>query len=484
MKLVLRIALCCSLAAGAGLAQRRAGGGFSSGGSRGGGIARGGGGGGFNGGGVFRGGGFSGGGGFRGGGFTGGGGFRGGGIGIGRSSGFRGYYGGYGGYYGGYGGYYSPYFYSGYGLGYGYSPWYSDYGYNSYPDYSYPVYQSSPNVTVVYAPPAPAPAPSTVYVERPNPATREYDQYGQQTKGDLLPHQSAQAETSGMVLHPAGLKRCVLPIVGKDEQPFALRLVNHAARQHIHIGNSHRAHRTCRLALPTADTAPDCVATDTGTQPSAPVVAFQFAGEQLHQRAGPTAAPTGIGGQLMQTPARPAVKNRHGPAGRRRVVVVIIRDQTVHEEQSPSSIRDILRLPPTPTLGQDIAAFQQSIPAVEVLRVMLEVVLPAGGAGEHRQMPRRLVSKLRVRRHMIRSEAQLRFGGAGGKSDDRTAEAAHERVNDWTHEWTFFLSGGSTERQPQQDFLLGNNSSDCFRNLAGEISEISSASKLLHGLPE
>src|ERR1035438_6895722 len=172
MKLVLRIALCCSLAVGAGVAQRRAGGGFSSGGSRGGGIARGGGGGGFTGGG------FRGGGGFTGGGFTGGG-FRGGGI--GRSSGFRGYA-GYGGYYGGYGGgYYSPYFYSGYGQGYGYSPWYSDYGYgyNSYPAYSYPAYQPSPNVTVVYPPPAPA--PSTVYQQRPNPLTREYDQYGQQT---------------------------------------------------------------------------------------------------------------------------------------------------------------------------------------------------------------------------------------------------------------------------------------------------------------
>src|ERR1019366_9450217 len=127
MKLVLRIALCCILAAGVGVAQRHGGGGSI--------------------GGAFRGGGFRGGG-----------------------------YGGYGGYYGSY---YSPYFYSGYGLGYGYSPWYSDYGYNSYPDYSYPVYQSSPNVTVVYAPPAPA--PSTVYLERPNPATREYDQYGQQT---------------------------------------------------------------------------------------------------------------------------------------------------------------------------------------------------------------------------------------------------------------------------------------------------------------
>jgi hypothetical protein len=171
MKLVLRIALCCILAAGVGVAQRHGGGGSIGGGSRGGGGSIGGG---------FRGGGGSIGGGFRGGGSIGGG-FRGGGSigGAFRGGGFRG--GGYGGYGGYYGSYYSPYFYSGYGLGYGYSPWYSDYGYNSYPDYSYPVYQSSPNVTVVYAPPAPAPAPSTVYVERPNPATREYDQYGQQT---------------------------------------------------------------------------------------------------------------------------------------------------------------------------------------------------------------------------------------------------------------------------------------------------------------
>ncbi len=187
MKLVLQIALCCSLAAGVGVAQRRAGGGATSGGSRGGGgISRGGGGGGFTGGG-FRGGGMGGGfrgggigGGFTGGGFRGGGiggGFRGGGFRGGGFGGFRGYYGGlYGGYYGGY---YSPYFYSGYGLGYGYSPWYDDYGYNSYPAYSYPVYQPSSNVTVVYAPPERA--PTTVYVERPNPITREYDQYGQQT---------------------------------------------------------------------------------------------------------------------------------------------------------------------------------------------------------------------------------------------------------------------------------------------------------------
>ena len=167
MKLVLRIALCCSLAAGVGLAQRRGGGGSISGGFRGGGgIARGGtGGGGFRGGGggVARGG-------------TGGGVFRGGGI--GRSWGSRGYYGGY----------YSPYIYSGYGLGYD-RPWYGGYDYGLYPDYSYPVYQPAPNVTMVYTPPAPA--PTTVYVERAGPSDRQRDEYGQEMR---QPTSAAEAE--------------------------------------------------------------------------------------------------------------------------------------------------------------------------------------------------------------------------------------------------------------------------------------------------
>src|ERR1035437_8968543 len=195
MRLVLRIAWCCSLAFGGGVAQRRGGGGSIGGGSLGtGGITRGGGGGGGFTGGGFRGsGGMGGGGVFRGSGGMGGGVFRGGG-GIGRFSGFRGGYGGYGGYYGGY---YSPYFYSGYGLGYGYgygySPWYDDYGYSSssYPAYSYPVYQPSPNVNVVYAPPEQAQAPTTVYVERPNSLTREYDQYGQQSNRPMAATDSA-----------------------------------------------------------------------------------------------------------------------------------------------------------------------------------------------------------------------------------------------------------------------------------------------------
>jgi hypothetical protein len=46
-------------------------------------------------------------------------------------------------------------------------------------------------VNVVYAPPAQAQAPTTVYVERPNSLTREYDQYGQQSNRPMAATDSA-----------------------------------------------------------------------------------------------------------------------------------------------------------------------------------------------------------------------------------------------------------------------------------------------------
>lgn len=152
MKALLQIGLCCLLAGGA-MAQR------------GGGGARGGAGG-FRGGGV-------------------GGGFRGG---FGGYGGYRGY--GYrGGFYGGsrvlYGGYsYWPGLYGwGYGLGgwgypYDYSPYISTY--STYPSPVYE-YNTSPNVTVIYAAP-PAQAPAPVYSSPAQPAMRTYDQYGQEVQ--------------------------------------------------------------------------------------------------------------------------------------------------------------------------------------------------------------------------------------------------------------------------------------------------------------
>ena len=167
MKYLLQLAVCSTLLVGGAVAQHRGGGG-GGGGSRGssGGFSRGGGmasvGHGGFGGGVSSG--------FRGGGFSNG--FRGG-IGFNRCCGFGLGFGlGW------------PYY--GYGLGYGYGPYYgySDYydsPYSYYPDSynSYPAYQQSPNVTVVYPQTQPA---SPAYAERANPVMREYDQYGQQLR--------------------------------------------------------------------------------------------------------------------------------------------------------------------------------------------------------------------------------------------------------------------------------------------------------------
>src|SRR5438477_6359584 len=142
MRVFLRVAFCCCLAAGVAMAQRGGGrvggGGFRGGGSMGGGSIGGGSIGGGFGHGGFGGGGFRGGGTVFRGGHGGFGGFRGGNFGR---FGFRGFYGRN----------YWPFLsYPSFGFGYSYWPGFYDYGYNSYPGYSYPEYQPASNVTVVY----------------------------------------------------------------------------------------------------------------------------------------------------------------------------------------------------------------------------------------------------------------------------------------------------------------------------------------------
>ena len=221
MKLVLRIALCCSLAVGVGIAQR------------GGGGARGGmgGGGGFRGGGMGGGGGFRGGGGFGGGGFRGGGGFVGGGF---RGGGFRGGFVGGGFRGGGFRGGFNRGFGRGFvGVGFGWPWWGWGGGWGGVgaagvaagpfgilaglPEpirfplpamipamvtrrllAGYPQ-QSSGNVTVVYPPQAPA--SNTIIIDRAGGSvTREFDQFGQ----EITHSAPAPASASAPVLDSGG----------------------------------------------------------------------------------------------------------------------------------------------------------------------------------------------------------------------------------------------------------------------------------------
>jgi hypothetical protein len=200
MKVFLQLALCGCLAAGVATAQRGGGHAGGGGGHVSGGGGHVGGGGGMRSGASFSGG-FSG-GGFRGGGvgFSGGG-FRGGNAGF--RGGFGGFRGGFGGFRGGFGrpfGFRSSFgFFPSYGFGYSYWPGYYDYGYPydySYPSYAYPAstypaYQPSSNVTVVYPQTQAAPA----YADRANPNLRQYDEYGQEIR------QPSAAQNSPM---PAG----------------------------------------------------------------------------------------------------------------------------------------------------------------------------------------------------------------------------------------------------------------------------------------
>jgi hypothetical protein len=133
----------------------------------------------------------------RGGGFAGGVGVRGGyGYGPYRGYGYRGYgLGFYGGYWPPYYGSYWPWYGYGYGYGYGYPSYGYDYGNDPYA-YSYPntggyatgsyaAYDTSPNVTVVYPPPAQGMA-GAAPPERVNPVLRQYDQYGQEMQSPSI----------------------------------------------------------------------------------------------------------------------------------------------------------------------------------------------------------------------------------------------------------------------------------------------------------
>ena len=86
--------------------------------------------------------------------------------------------------------------------------------YGAYP-YGYPAsYDPSPNVTVIYPAQAQT-APDTVYVQRANPAVRNYDEYGQEVNpssgggapiyllafSDHVIHAAAAYWVDGKILH-------------------------------------------------------------------------------------------------------------------------------------------------------------------------------------------------------------------------------------------------------------------------------------------
>ena len=63
-------------------------------------------------------------------------------------------------------------------------------------------------------------------------------------------------ESPGVVTHPTGLERCLLAVVGKDQQSSALGVLHHVLCENVHIGDWHRLHRASRLAIPSVPDTP------------------------------------------------------------------------------------------------------------------------------------------------------------------------------------------------------------------------------------
>jgi len=72
---------------------------------------------------------------------------------------------------------------------------------------------------------------------------------GEGSLANLFVHEAAETEATGMILHPSGLEGGILAVVGKDQQAFALGVVEHTLGQHMHISSGGGADGTNGFAV-------------------------------------------------------------------------------------------------------------------------------------------------------------------------------------------------------------------------------------------
>ena len=92
-----------------------------------------------------------------------------------------------------------------------------------------------------------------------------------------------------MILHPTGLKGCVLPIVCEDQQTLSLRMLNHVLREHMHVRHIDCPNFANRLTVATASRASSSAARYTTAEPTRMVLQVAY-DKQTHRFAHRTAA--------------------------------------------------------------------------------------------------------------------------------------------------------------------------------------------------
>ena len=198
---------------------------------------------------------------------------------------------------------------------------------------------------------------------------------------DAFRHQRAQAEATGVVLHPAGLKRGILPVVAEHQQALAFGVMHHVLGEHMHIRHVDGAHGPRRFAVAPGDHAADGTAGEAAGEHPRLLRVLANSVQANGLAAAPAMAAAGDG-LWMRGGAVAAEVERGGADVRLGLVVLLVRigaDQVIDQHHALAAVGCVQGFPPG--AGRSgFAAARLLGGEVEAFEMRDVVVLTAGGA--------------------------------------------------------------------------------------------------------
>ncbi len=198
---------------------------------------------------------------------------------------------------------------------------------------------------------------------------------------DATRHERAQTVAACVVLHPTGLKRRFLPVVGKDEQALPIRCMEHVLREHVDVRHCDRTDRTGRLAIAAAPRVPGSGARETRGE-IAGVLLILADDEDRDERSGSPAGAACRRRIGMKSPAGTAEVDRH--RARTRFVIVVGADHAI-DQDSTAAAHLLIQAAPDEGCIHSLSTAGLLAGEGEVLEEVHEIVLPTGLASKNRK---------------------------------------------------------------------------------------------------
>ena len=199
---------------------------------------------------------------------------------------------------------------------------------------------------------------------------------------DAFRHQRAQTEAAGVVLHPAGLKRGVLPVVAEHQQALAFGVMHHVLGEHVHVRHVDGAHGPRRFAVASGDHAADGTAGEAAGEHPRLLRVLANSVQANGLAAAPAMAAAGDG-LWMRGGAVAAEVEQGGADVRLGFAVPLVRigaDQVIDQHHALAAVGCIQGFPPDAG-GSSFTAARLLGGEAEALEMRDVVVLAAGGAG-------------------------------------------------------------------------------------------------------